>query len=69
MALYAELASYICWFKTMEHYPKFDFAAYFGVKSTADIPWGHAINSRELLAESLKADIMLGSYSALQAIL
>ena len=46
----------------MEPYPKFDLAKYFGVASTADIPWGHAINSRQLLAESLQADIMLGTF-------
>ena len=44
-------------------YPTFDLAKYFNVKSCAEVPWGHAINARDKLADALKADIMLGALS------
>jgi hypothetical protein len=45
--------------QTIENYPFFDLPSYFNVKSCADIPWGHAINSKQKLLDALQKDIML----------
>lgn len=41
-------------------YPTFDLPKYFSVKTCAEIPWGHAVNSSQKLEEALKSNIMLG---------
>ena len=46
----------------LNHYPIFDLIKYFGVNTSADVPWGHAINSREKLELALQSgNVMIGA--------